>query len=77
MSSPLGKPCMATFGAGARVDCGKCVNQVLRKQVRLAAGREEQPSLGLIDSQSVEMAQKGALNKVLMVTKKSKGASGI
>lgn len=53
------------------------VNQVLCKQVRLAAGREEQPSLGLIDSQSVEMAQKGDLNKVLMVTKKSKGASGI
>jgi len=53
------------------------VNQVLCKQVRLAAGREEQPSLGLIDSQSVEMAQKGALNKVLMGTKKSKGASVI
>lgn len=29
------------------------VNQALNRQVRLAAGREEQPSLGLMDSQSV------------------------
>ncbi len=35
------------------------------------------PVRGLIDSQSVEMAQKGDLNKVLMVTKRSKDASGI
>ena len=34
------------------------VNQALRKEVRIAAGREEQPSLALIDSQSVEMSQK-------------------
>jgi transposase len=52
------------------------VNQALGKQVRLAVGREEQPSLGLIDSQSVEMAQKGDLSKVLMATKRSKDASG-
>ena len=53
------------------------VNQALGKEVRIAAGREEQPSLGLIDSQSVEMSQKGDLNKVLMATKKSKDASDI
>ena len=29
------------------------VNQALAQQVRVAAGREEQPSLGLLDSQSV------------------------
>ena len=46
------------------------VNQALVKEVRLAAGREEQPSLGLMDSQSVEMTQKGGLNKELMVTKR-------
>lgn len=46
------------------------VNQALGKEVRIAAGREEQPSLGLIDSQSVEMTQKGALNKALMATKR-------
>ncbi len=53
------------------------VNQALAKQVRLTDGREEQPSLGLIDSQSVEMAQKGALTKGLMATKRSKAASAI
>jgi len=53
------------------------VNQALAKQVRLTDGREEQSSLGLIDSQSVEMAQKGALTKVLMATKRSKAASAI
>ena len=53
------------------------VNQALRKEVRIAAGREEQPSLALIDSQSVEMSQKGDLNKVLMATRKSKDVSDI
>lgn len=53
------------------------LNQALFKQVRIESGREEQPSLGLVDSQSVEMAQKGDLNRVLMATKRSKGASDI
>ena len=54
----------------------EAVNQALGRQVRVEAGRDEQPSLGLIDSQSVEMAQKGGLNTGLMATKRSKGASG-
>jgi len=45
-------------------------NQALGKEVRIEAGREEQPSLGLVDSQSVEMGQKGDLNKALMATKR-------
>jgi putative transposase len=53
------------------------VNQALRQNVRIQAGREAEPSLGLIDSQSVEMAQKGALNRESMATKRSKGANGI
>lgn len=53
------------------------VNQALAHEVRLAAGREEHPSLGLIDSQSVEMAQKGDLSRASMVTKRSKDASDI
>ena len=52
------------------------VNDALNRQVRLDAGRLEQPSLGLMDSQSVEMAQKGGQNTVSMATKKSKVASG-
>jgi transposase len=54
----------------------EAVNQALGRQVRVEAGRDEQPSLGLIDSQSVEMAQKGGLNTGLMATKRSKDASG-
>jgi len=34
------------------------MNQALNRQVHLNAGQDAQPSLGLIDSQSVEMAQK-------------------
>jgi transposase len=53
------------------------VNQALARQVRVADGREEQPSLGLVDSQSIKMTQKGDLNRVLMATKRSKDASAI
>ena len=52
------------------------VNLALNRQVRLDAGRLEQPSLGLMDSQSVEMAQKGGQNSALMATRRSKVASG-
>jgi putative transposase len=47
----------------------EAVNQALSQQVRVEAGRHEQPSLGLIDSQSVKMAQKRDLNTGLMATK--------
>lgn len=53
------------------------VNQALRTQVRMAMGREAEPSLGLMDSQSVKMAQKGALSRESMATKRSKGANDI
>lgn len=53
------------------------VNQALGQQVRLAAGRDAQASLGLLDSQSVKMTQKGDLNKGSMATKRSKGANDI
>jgi len=83
---------MATCGALCQSGVWEQVNQALGKQVRLAAERDEQQSLGLIDSQSVEMAQKGVagawrlppgkeatlrdLNKVSMATRRSKDASG-
>lgn len=47
------------------------INQALNRQVRLNAGGEAQPSLGLIDSQSVKMAQKGGQNMASMVTRRS------
>ena len=53
------------------------VHQALRRTLRIAAGHEPEASLGLIESQSVRMAQKGALNRALMATKSSKGENVI
>ena len=36
------------------------INQALREQVRVEAGREAQPSAGVLDSQSVKTTEKGA-----------------
>jgi len=52
------------------------IHQALTRQVRLDAGRAENPSLGLMDSQSVEMAQKGGQSAASTATKRSKAASG-
>ncbi len=46
------------------------INTALVKQVRLSEGRQDQPSLAIIDSQSVKLGQKGGKNTVLMATKK-------
>lgn len=53
------------------------VNQTLRTAVRIEAGGEKHPSLGLMDSQSVAMAQQGALNQELSAIRRSKDANGI
>jgi transposase len=67
------------------------INAVLVKDVRTMAERDRQPSLGIIDSQSVKLAQKGVAGawrlppgkeatlrgrkRALTGTKRSKGAS--
>jgi transposase len=38
------------------------INQVLVQQVRVYEGRDAQPSLAIIDSQSVKLGQKGGKN---------------
>jgi putative transposase len=53
------------------------MNAILLERVRLSAGRNAQPSLAIIDSQSVEKAQKGGLNRVLTVTSASRGVNAI
>jgi transposase len=42
------------------------INQALVQQVRVHEGRNAQPSLAIIDSQSVKLGQKGGKNRVLM-----------
>lgn len=44
------------------------INTVLVQQVRSSVGREAQPSLAIIDSQSVKLGQKGGRNTGLMAT---------
>jgi transposase len=53
------------------------INAVLVRAVRLAEGRDEEPSLAIIDSQSVKLGQKGGKNTGLMAISKSKDASVI
>jgi transposase len=44
------------------------INQALVQQVRLQEGRDAQPSLAIIDSQSVQLGQKGGKNTGSMAT---------
>ena len=53
------------------------INQKLLKTVRKVESRDEEPSLIIIDSQSVRTAEKRGLNKELTVIKKSKVVNGI
>jgi putative transposase len=52
------------------------INQTLAQQVRQAQGRELQPSLILLDSQSVKTGEKGGRKKELMVIRKSQVENG-
>jgi transposase len=53
------------------------INGTLLARARLEAGRQAQPSLIIIDSQSVKKAQKGGLSRVLTGTSELKAESGI
>jgi transposase len=46
------------------------INTTLVRQVRQAEGREADPSLAIIDSQSVKLGQKGGRNTALMGSKR-------
>ena len=52
------------------------INHHLRERVRVAAGKNADPSVAIIDSQSVKTLQKGG-SAVSMAARKSKAASGI
>jgi putative transposase len=60
---PGDMPCWQTvygyFAAWVRVGVWESINRILVSAVRVAAGREADPSLGIIDSQSVRVGQKG------------------
>jgi transposase len=46
------------------------INQTLVQQVRLREGREAEPSLVIMDSQSVKLGQKGGRNRGMTATKR-------
>lgn len=52
------------------------IHDELRRKIRLAANKEETPSVAIIDSQSVKTVQKGG-KEVMMPVRKSKDANVI
>lgn len=63
------------FRQWVRLGVWERINTILVGELRWVSGREKEPSLGIIDSQSVKLGQKGGMTLALMVTRKSKGAS--
>lgn len=67
-------PCWQTvysyYAAWVRLGVLEEINALLVSQVRVQAGREAQPSLGIIDSQSVRLGEKGGRKLGLMASKR-------
>lgn len=63
------------YRLGVRLGVWEQLNDALVRQVRQAEGREEEPSLVIIDSQSVKLGQKGGRNRESMATSGSRGAN--
>ena len=53
----------------------EAIHDILRRSTRLIDGRDEEPSAGIIDSQSVKTAEKGG-PKATTRARRSKAASG-
>ena len=58
------------FRLWVRLGVWEQINLALVRQVRVSQGRDAEPSLAIIDSQSVKLGQKGVRNTALMATKR-------
>lgn len=63
------------FRLWVKLGVWEAINTAFVGQVRVAEGRNEQPSLTIIDSQSVKLGQKGGRILASMAIKRSRGAS--
>lgn len=64
------------FRLWVRLGVWEAINHALVKAVRQSCGRTETPSLGIIDSQSVRLGEKGGRQLGSMASRKSRDASG-
>lgn len=58
------------FRTWVKLGVWEAINMALVQIVRQSVGRESEPSLTIIDSQSVKLGQKGGRKSVLMATKR-------
>jgi transposase len=64
------------FRSWVRLGVWESINAALVKEVRQSVGREASPSLGILDSQSVKLGEKGGRKLELMDSKRLKVANG-
>jgi putative transposase len=65
------------FSRWVKTGLWETINQALLKQVRVSEGRNEEPTLAIIDSRSLKGTSKGGTKAALTGTKRSKDSSGI